>query len=255
MPDPDDSGPRSSGTLLRGLEILRSFEPGQGSLSNGDIARATGLPKPTVSRLTKALWEAGYLQYDAGTARYELRPTILGLGFAVLSNIPILPAAHEQMRRLAVLSGCTVSLAYPDDTQMIYVDRCTGDATSYFLGIGSRFETARTSAGRAYVAALSDDMRGHLLDRMERHYGSEWSALRPRIMDAVDQVKTRGFCLVDGEWRRNVRSVAAPIVARDRKAIYVLNCSGGSYSVSIERLEQELGPRVVHICQALMRRP
>ena len=40
--------------LARGLEILRSFEPGDRLLGNQDISRRTGLPKPTVSRLTSS---------------------------------------------------------------------------------------------------------------------------------------------------------------------------------------------------------
>src|SRR5256885_13076191 len=41
--------------LARGLEVLRVFTPTEGLLGNGEIAERTGLPKPTVSRLTYTL--------------------------------------------------------------------------------------------------------------------------------------------------------------------------------------------------------
>ena len=41
--------------LARGLEILRCFQAGDPALGNQDIAERTGLPKPTVSRLTHTL--------------------------------------------------------------------------------------------------------------------------------------------------------------------------------------------------------
>ncbi|MDH3232081.1 MAG: helix-turn-helix domain-containing protein, partial [Alphaproteobacteria bacterium] len=46
--------------LARGLEVLRAFQEG-GPLGNQEIARRTGLPKPTVSRLTHTLKQLGYI--------------------------------------------------------------------------------------------------------------------------------------------------------------------------------------------------
>src|SRR5215813_1294806 len=41
--------------LARGLDILRAFHAGEGMLGNQEIAHRTGLPKPTVARLTHTL--------------------------------------------------------------------------------------------------------------------------------------------------------------------------------------------------------
>ena len=49
--------------LARGLEVLRAFTPTEGLLGNGEIAERTGLPKPTVSRLTYTLTKLGYLEF------------------------------------------------------------------------------------------------------------------------------------------------------------------------------------------------
>ena len=56
--------------LARGMEILRAFEPGRGPLGVGEIAALTGLPKPTVSRLTYTLAELGYLRVLHKQGRY-----------------------------------------------------------------------------------------------------------------------------------------------------------------------------------------
>ncbi|MBW2688717.1 MAG: helix-turn-helix domain-containing protein, partial [Deltaproteobacteria bacterium] len=45
--------------LARGLEVLRCFKPRDRHLGNQDIAERTGLPKPTVSRLTYTLTRMG----------------------------------------------------------------------------------------------------------------------------------------------------------------------------------------------------
>jgi DNA-binding IclR family transcriptional regulator len=41
--------------LARGLDILRPFQPGAGPLGNHEIVEFTGLPKPTISRMTYTL--------------------------------------------------------------------------------------------------------------------------------------------------------------------------------------------------------
>ena len=49
--------------LSRGLDVLRCFRASDPMLGNQEIAARTGLPKPTVSRLTHTLTRLGYLIY------------------------------------------------------------------------------------------------------------------------------------------------------------------------------------------------
>ena len=50
--------------LARGLELLRAFSFDDSFLGNQEIAARTGLPKPTISRLTHTLTKLGYLNYS-----------------------------------------------------------------------------------------------------------------------------------------------------------------------------------------------
>jgi hypothetical protein len=69
-------------SLARGLEVLRAFNPENGSLGNQELAQRTGLPKATVSRLTHTLTTLGYLDYDPRLARIMIAPAVLSLGHA-----------------------------------------------------------------------------------------------------------------------------------------------------------------------------
>ena len=51
--------------LARGLDVLRCFRSEPKTLGNQELARLTGLPKPTISRITFTLTELGYLRYLA----------------------------------------------------------------------------------------------------------------------------------------------------------------------------------------------
>jgi DNA-binding IclR family transcriptional regulator len=251
VPGVDAGDQRPAGALLRGLQVLRAFRPGHGSLGNAEIAIASRLPKATVSRLTRALVEAGYLDYDPASAKYQLRPRVLTMGFAMLSNLPILPAAREQMRRLANLSGGAVSLAAADQTEMIYLDRCSGEAMPYFMGIGSAVDMVSSSIGRAYLAGLDEPGRRTLIERLARLHADVWPAVSSGIEDARAQVAQRGFCLVDGEWRRNVRAVAAPIVSRDGRNLLVVNCAVPIHAMAAAVLVEKWGPPLFHMAQLL----
>ena len=83
--------------LARGLEILRVFNPSDGALGNQEIARRTGIPKPTVSRLAYTLTKLGYLIYFPDTRRYQLGPAGLSLGYAILNRLRIRQVARPLM--------------------------------------------------------------------------------------------------------------------------------------------------------------
>ena len=110
--------------LARGLDILRAFHAGEGMLGNQEIAHRTGLPKPTVARLTHTLTELGYLNYIRRFRKYELgqrmgEPRHGRLGqaramgdflvaqhaFAGMEGAQDVEAAGERGDELAILGG------------------------------------------------------------------------------------------------------------------------------------------------------
>lgn len=240
-----------SGALLRGLDVLQAFGPEKDALGNAEIAAATGLPKPTVSRLTRALVDAGYLNYDAERGKYRLRPRVLTLGFSLLNNMKILPIAHEHLQRLALASGCTVSLAWPDAPNMIYLDRCAGDQMPYFFSVGSAVDMARTATGQAYIAALDPASRRSLISGLKSHSPTDWTNVAKAIDQAVHSVAERGFCLVDNAWRRNIRGIAAPLISADGRTIMTVNCVTTTFAMSSEELVEKWAPGLLKVTQGL----
>ncbi|WP_154390867.1 helix-turn-helix domain-containing protein, partial [Bordetella pertussis] len=95
--------------LARGLDVLRCFRPGVRALGNLDLARLTGLPKPTISRITYTLTELGYLRYHADTGKYSPGYAVLALGFGVLASLEVRELAKAGMSELAVQTGGAVA--------------------------------------------------------------------------------------------------------------------------------------------------
>ena len=236
--------------LARGLEVLRAFQSCIGPMSNKDLSDATGIPKPTITRLTYTLMELGYLKQSSRNGKYELGPGVLSLGYPLLSGSRIRHVAHEHMAELAKRGNCTVALAMRDQLNMVFIDEfCGNTSTTLRIDVGARIGIAKSAIGRAYLAGISDEQRESLFARLQEVHKEEWPHLKSRVMDAIQQIQERGFCLVDREWRKGTRTVAAPLVSPDGKTIMSMSCGGPTFSVSIESLEQDLGPRLVHICQ------
>src|ERR1700730_13694970 len=86
-------------TLARGLEVLRCFTPLEPLLGNKEISVRTGLPKPTVSRLTYTLTKLGYLRHNMRLGKYQLGSAVLSIGYPLLASMKVkqaAPAAVEE---------------------------------------------------------------------------------------------------------------------------------------------------------------
>lgn len=245
--------------LARGLDVLRAFQPSSGPLGNHEIAEFTGLPKPTVSRLTYTLTEIGYLNHIARLGKYELGAPVLALGYAALSNMQVRQLAHSRMQELANHADASVALAVRDRLSMLYVHNCVGHSTlALRIETGSRVPIAMTSLGRAMLAVLPDAERDYLMDAIKARNKDDWSKLKRRIETCIRQVNKRGFCLVDGEWRPHVRAVGVPLIFPGNSGIMAINCAAPSVKISIEQFEDDLGPRLVHLArevESMMMRP
>lgn len=246
--------------LHRGLDILRAFTPedGQG-LGNRDLAARTGLPNSTVSRLTYTLLRLGYLVYDDSTGRYRMGLPVLGLGYACLSGLKVREVAQPLMQQLAddAGDGVLVALGGRDDLAMTYVAtaRAATGMISLQLGVGSRISLGRSAIGRAYLAAATDPERADLLDRLAEKAGpQDWPRLRDGIAEAAEQIATRGFYVNAGQWQADINAVAVPFRSpRGDAPLLAFNLGGPAYVLPRERLEQDLGPRLVAMVAAVRR--
>jgi DNA-binding IclR family transcriptional regulator len=250
-----DSGDRQFVTALhRGLDILRAFTPDDRmGLGNRELAARTGLPNSTVSRLTYTLLKLGYLTYDDATGRYRMGVPVLGLGYACLGGIKVREAAQPLMQQLAdeCGDGVLVALGGRDDLTMTYIAaaRAARGMISLQLNVGSRISLGRSAMGRAYLAVAAPEERADLMDRLSKRAGPEhWPRLRDEIEEAAEQVRTRGFYCNPGQWQPDINAVAVPFAAPQGDGPpMAFNLGGPAYVLPRERLEQELGPKLLHL--------
>ena len=250
MREEDDKDRQFVVALARGLDVLRAFRRGESMLGNHEIAERTGLPKPTVSRLTHTLTRLGYLVPCDRSGKYQLGVAVLSLGYVALANMDIRQIARPLMQQLADHSDAAVSLGSRDRDSMVYVENCRGHGTlTLRLDIGSRIPIATTAMGRALLAVLPEAERHELLAGLRRHWPGDWGPLQAGIDQALDDHRRRGFTLSVGEWHKDVHAVGVAVVPPDGGPPMALNCGGAAFLLPRATLEEDFGPRLVRVAR------
>lgn len=243
----EDSSGQFVTALARGLELMRCFTPRDNVLGNQDLARMTGLPKPTVTRLTNTLMRLGCLKREVHSGKYQLDVGVLGFGYAMLSNLSIRAVAHPLMEELANHAQAAVAMASRDRLQMVYLDVVQGQGnTTMRRQIGSYLPLAQSSVGRACLAAMPETEREFLLDHIRQRESDQWPSIRKGLDRAFRDFTDYGFCLSIGEWHRDVNSVAVPLL-HPQYGLLTFNCGGPSFQLTRERLMDDIGPRLINM--------
>src|SRR5262249_5449758 len=140
-------------TLAKGLVVLEAFDARASMLGNMELSARTGLPRPTVARLTHTLAELGYLRYDEGRAKYRLGVRALRLAHPLLAGMQFRQVARRLMQELAESVRGTVSIGLLDGTAAMYVETArSGDVGPHNPDIGMPIPVVATSMGRALAA-------------------------------------------------------------------------------------------------------
>ncbi|CAN5552030.1 IclR family transcriptional regulator [soil metagenome] len=242
LPDPENA----VRVLSRGLALIKAFCPRNLPMSNGDLASATGLPRPTVSRITATLTRLRYLDYLPALAQYQLGEAGLALGFGALSGLDIRLRARARMQRFADSEDLLVVLATRDDMAMVCHEVCRGrGALTIRVGVGSRLLLPHSAMGRAWISSLPAPAQRVVMDELKASFPRE--KLRGAMDEAAAQIKALGFCVTVSSLEPDVNSVATMVDFDPAPGHYVLGCSVPAFRYPPERCRDELGPRLLQL--------
>jgi len=239
--------------LGRGLAILRCFnEADRRYLANQDIATATSLPRPTVSRLTYTLTRLGYLQYARSLARYCLGPAMLPVARAYMASLDVPAVARPLMQALADELKCTVTLGARERLSMVFLEVCHGGGLlGMRIEVGAKVPHGATAMGRAHLCATSDAERHELLDAYRRAGRAGWPRIRDSVQQSLRQFDRHGFCYLMGETYTDVWGVGVPLVSPLDGRIFAFNCGGSLHGMTRRRIVQVVGPRLLALRDAV----
>jgi DNA-binding IclR family transcriptional regulator len=238
-------------TVARALEVLSAFGA-SGPLRNQELVERTGLPKPTISRLTHTLSKLGYLKHDVRAGQFEVGTRLLSLAYSAIASVNIRRIAKPVMDELAAQTNLSIGLGVRDGLTMLYVESSHGQS---MLGLqlfeGSRISIATSATGRAYLAAIGKAERDRLLNQLYPQHSHEWRLVLDTLRRDVDSVLHHSFSASLGEWMKHIHGAATPIHLPDRRGIYCLNVGGPSYDLTAERLHKVVAPLLVRAARKI----
>ena len=238
--------------LVRGVSILQCFSHKRQELSGKELMDLTGLPKPTLFRLTETLCELGLLRYSERLSKFVPGVGTLHLASPVLSRMTFRQFARPHMQELANYMGGQIQLAVGQGRRLVLSELANGMDNKVFTPeIGVAVSLVRTATGRAYLLGQPEAERQAYLDELDARDPERASLLRERLADAQQDLATHGFCRSHGDLHREILSIAVPLSQPIDGERWVFGASVPTYNPKSRELETDIGPRLVTLVRSL----
>ncbi len=240
--------------LARGLDVLRRIAAADAPVSNRELTDWTGIPKPTVSRITATLVGAGLLLRLPDSERFVLTASVLELSNGFLRNFDIRARARPFLIALAERTGLSVHLAVRDRLEMVVIDaiRPRSAVLVSRLEVGGRMDLSRTAVGRAYLSVLPDADRLALIGSLQTASGDDWPAIAGGLQRGLEDARRHGFAISLGEWHLGLNAVAAGFVGPSEEH-YSVNCGGAAHQCPHEMLIGTVAPALLECVDYIAR--
>ena len=239
--------------LGRGLALLDCFIDQPGAHSLIELSRRVGLGMPTTLRLIRTLEEAGYVRQDAATRRYRLSWKMLQLHDVTSSILDYADVARPHLEDLAAALGEATGMAVLDDTEVRHAIRVSSARiVSANIPPGSLFPPHATAMGKVLLATLDPSVVRALAERRP------FERFTPTTVTSVDAllaelpiIARQGYAASNEEWEPGLRSLAAPIFARDGRVVAAVCVTVVRPGVTTCSMERDFLPGLLETAAAI----
>jgi DNA-binding IclR family transcriptional regulator len=225
------------GALLRGIA---AHEPSGASTT--EIARTTGMARPTAHRLLGSLAREGLADRDDRSGHWHLGPELYLLGTSAAARYDISHHARAIVHDLAETTGesAFLSARRGDETVCLLREDGSFPLRSHVLREGVRFPLGVASAGLVILAHLPERELETFLDRVDLvpAWGEQHSP--PALAERIRDTRIAGFAtnpglVVEGSW-----GMGAAVFDRAGSPAWALSLTGVESRFRQER-RSELG--------------
>lgn len=209
-----------AGQLVGSQSICRAAALLQAVASRGlaggrlvELARQTGLKRPTVHRILMCLIAERLLVQDGGTRRYQLGPLIFEMAQAVGPQANIRQLCEPMLASIAERSGNTVFLSVRNGFDSICADRKEGGfpIKTLTLDVGARRPLGVGAGGMALLMTLPEIKAERIVSYNAQRLIGHGHLTVPIVLDMIRRAKTLGYALNDMQATPGVISIGLPI--------------------------------------------
>ncbi len=106
-----------------------------------------------------------------------------------------------------------------------------------YSNIGMSVPLHCTAVGKAILASLPEDRLGIYFQSNQLTRFTETTITEPALLKVhLEEIRSRGFAIDDGEHEEEVRCIAAPLFARTQEVVGAVSIAAVSFRVSMEQL-------------------
>jgi DNA-binding IclR family transcriptional regulator len=199
--------------VLKALRLLAHIADSNKPLALAELSRALTLPKPTTYRLARALEQAGFVQKDPLTRRYQI-----GSGFDDVALSALRHSAAHNARRLlmnalaerlnarinlVVLKAGNISFAeWVDSTAPLRIDIKADIGMAVHCGAG----------GKLLLAFGPEELRERIFRSAPfRRYTKNTVTTARALARELEKIRRRGYSEDDQELLPGVNCLAVPV--------------------------------------------
>jgi len=203
--------------------VLRALEGQSAGLSLGQIAGATGLPRPTVQRLVDALLVEGLAMADPLQGGVRLGPLIARLATSVRTDLVVLARPH--LERLCGTTRETVAMTVLQDGKVVVLAFLppSGQEIRLMASVGAIWTLHSTADGKALLAGLPEATQRALLTPPLVQKTPSTVTDPDTLLAQLHEVERTGFAVDLGGTTPGISAIATRIE----------DASGTRYAVSI----------------------
>lgn len=176
-------------------------------IGTSDVARSTGLARPTAHRLLSSLAAEGFLDHDSNAGRWHLGPELYLMGAVAAERYDISELAREHVQSLSLETEESSFLSARRGDEPVCVLRQDGGfpIRSFVLYEGKRLPLGVASAGSAALSFMPPPVMERYLSHadLEEKYGPSHSL--GEVKKRIEETGAAGYAtnpglLVAGSW-------------------------------------------------------
>lgn len=237
-PDAGDAGAQllQFGAMGKAFSILDAIAASSLPLSMAELARITGMTKPTAHRIVTVLAELGFVERDSSKRGYVEGPRLIRFALSALQGAAPRTMRHAVLRSLSEQTGETCNFGVLAGAEVIYVDRVEA---KWPLGLrfepGSHVPAHCSAIGKLMLSLQEDEQVEQLLRTLPlTRYTAHTLTNTRELARELKKIRETGIGIDNQEFIDGVVCVAVPVRADNGELVGGIAMSAPEARISLQ---------------------
>lgn len=213
--------------VQRTIQVLEILSSSPTDLSLTELSMLTKVPKSSLFRILVTLEAGKMVHQDHERKKFSLGTKVIELSGAKLGRTDVGKTARPHLERFARETRESVYLGVLDHGQVILLQHIDSlDMWKIVTRLGNTSPAHCTAIGQVLLAGLpEEEVAGIIQERGLKRYTKKTITSEAGLRKRLAEVRTRGYAVVDGEYKSELCAVAAPIRDHNGTVVAAVMCA------------------------------